>query len=1282
MKILHSGDIHIGEFPGPVADGINARLLDTLNCMDFLAQTADEQEVDAIIIAGDLFHKSKLWADEMLWEVQKATDWLNKLAHIAPVILLYGTPNHDNMEAFNTIRKLGHPNLYIFTQPDVRMVQTKSGSLQVAALPGFDKGYFRSKMPGLSAEEENSMFTQELSNCIMGLSAAVDPSIPSVLVSHYTVVGCQYENGDHIFMQNEVVLTPSTIDSTPFDLIALGHIHRAQKVDTCSKPTYYCGSINALTFNEEGQEKGFWIHEYGKESATSQNLGKCSWLHIGSKFIKTPYREFLTVEMDEELIKFQNEGLIGWEWSEEEGVEEGYSPCVKDKIVRVLYTCSDEVNKAFDKKNLEKQLYEAGAFHVTEIRPKSILVTVNRQALNENMSVEANLRQYLAEKGVSEEDVEEYLNTAASIIAEASSKTPAGKLIGLFEPVGIDVKNYRSYREESFDFTQITFAMVNGKNGIGKSALFMDAITDCLYEETREGELTGWITNSTDAKSGAITFTFRMGANKWRVSRTRTKSGKVTLNLAEEVNGEWQDRSGDKTVDTQQKIVELLGMDCDTFQSCVLIMQDKYGKFMEADREERMTVLANLIGLNQYELMEKLTKELITDANREVKLLHESINTLENSVSKAPALEEEKSDKASLLAKLSEDKKGKTNLLNEVKLNIASMEEKQKEIDRLNDDISKKRELVKGKIKSRDEWQGRIDRANELLKDEQDIAAKAEEHETLKTEIAILNSKKSQLGTLQSEKKKLEADKEQSENDFVNVSVQIDEINKTLQNEQDIKAKSDEYETSCREIDALEVKAKAYSDLNLKIQQLTSDKERIKIAAGADIDSKENEIFNLKKKALMLDSSNCIDPQNAKCNFLKDAIEARDSIIEKKENLKGIRDSWNTSIEMKENEFQTAIKERDGLGYNEESHKALKQKVISLKPYFEQAAKLEASRGTLEVLNTRKSDIEGRVETLERNVTEKAESIEALKKELEPLADKENRLLALREYPSKKEQIPAAKLEVQHGTEQVKALEDEIKSLTEDGQALKTKIDELLVQLAGLDEKKAKASELERAIADIQTSENEINQRIGAITHELEEIEKSREKLEDERKKAKLKAQEATRLIKLAEAFSQDGIPFQIIRTLVPELEVMSNDILGQMTGGRMTLEMRTEKVQKSSKKEVNALDILITDEHGTLPYLSKSGGQKVKSALAVAFALANIKAGRAGIQLGMMFIDEPPFMDAEGTEAYCDALETMHSRYPAMRVLAISHDESMKARFPQQITVIRTEQGSKVLVA
>ncbi len=134
------------------------------------------------------------------------------------------------------------------------------------------------------------------------------------------------------------------------------------------------------------------------------------------------------------------------------------------------------------------------------------------------------------------------------------------------------------------------------------------------------------------------------------------------------------------------------------------------------------------------------------------------------------------------------------------------------------------------------------------------------------------------------------------------------------------------------------------------------------------------------------------------------------------------------------------------------------------------------------------------------------------------------------------------------------------------------------------------------------------------------------------------------------------------------------------MTGGKTGAEFRIDRLQKQGKEKVS-LDIFI-EEYGksVLPYLSKSGGEKVKSSLSVILALAEIKSSSAGIQLGMLFIDEPPFLDGDGIQAYCDALETIQSRYSNIKIMAITHDPTMKARFPQNLDVVKTEHGSKVI--
>jgi len=235
--------------------------------------------------------------------------------------------------------------------------------------------------------------------------------------------------------------------------------------------------------------------------------------------------------------------------------------------------------------------------------------------------------------------------------------------------------------------------------------------------------------------------------------------------------------------------------------------------------------------------------------------------------------------------------------------------------------------------------------------------------------------------------------------------------------------------------------------------------------------------------------------------------------------------------------------------------------------------------------------------------------------------------------------------------------------------------------LTGMEELKATVAGVDAEIKAIREEQRQNSMELGSLEAELKAAAEKKEAVKEITAQIETLGVVAAGYEWLKKAFSQDGIPHNIIRTIIPVFEATATNILGQMSHGRMSVELVTEKTLKSnSKKEVTALDIIINDVGtGRLPYMSRSGGERVKAALSVILALAEIKSTKAGVQVGFLFIDEAPFLDGEGTQAYCDALETIQSRYNNIKVMAITHDESFKARFPQSITVFKDEDGSHV---
>ena len=262
MKILHTADWHIGQFKGPVVDGVNLRSQDTVKCLEYMVDVAIKERPDIVCISGDIFHQEQIgpvrYSDEMI----HATNIITSLAHFAGyVIVMRGTPNHDGSGQFRVLKRmlLNVNNVCVVTEPFV--IKTKYAD--IACIPGFDKQEFRAKFPGLSADEENLAWTKYISDMVFALRAECEKT--PILMAHYTVPGCNMESGQTSFFTNfEPVIPREALMAARYEAVLLGHIHRPQIIEGLDN-VFYSGAINAMNFNDEGQDRGFWIHEFNEK---------------------------------------------------------------------------------------------------------------------------------------------------------------------------------------------------------------------------------------------------------------------------------------------------------------------------------------------------------------------------------------------------------------------------------------------------------------------------------------------------------------------------------------------------------------------------------------------------------------------------------------------------------------------------------------------------------------------------------------------------------------------------------------------------------------------------------------------------------------------------------------------------------------------------------------------------------------------------------------------------------------------------------------------------------
>lgn len=1273
MKVLHTADWHIGQFKGPVVDGVNLRSQDTVKCLEYMVQVATEEKPDIVCVSGDIFHQEQIgpvrYSDEMI----NATNIITSLAHFAKyVIVMRGTPNHDGGGQFRVLNRmlLNVKNVSVVTEP----VVIKTPLADIACIPGFDKQEFRSKFPGLSADDENITWTKYISDMVLALRAGCEKT--PILMAHYTVPGCNMESGQTSFFTNfEPVIPREVLMTARYEAVLLGHIHRPQIIEGFDN-VFYSGAINAMNFNDEGQDRGFWIHEFNEKGT----------LIKGHRYT-TPYRQFCTITWDsDEVGNYIREGIM---YLHRTGIPEG----VADKIVRVRYSCTSEQKKALNIPLLQKNLYEVGAFYVADIEAESTIDITNRGLLSEESDPRLNLKKWLNEKAF--KNLDKIVELAEPIIAEAIKQSTTAEIHGVFKPVSISVRNYRNYKEESFDFSDISFCTINGVNGAGKSSLFMDAIVDCLFEETREGDCKAWIRGTEDARSGSIEFIFEIGNKRFRVARTRTKSGKPTLNLSQYEENEWRNLSKERIVDTQVEIEKLLGMDSMTFRSCALIMQDQYGLFLQAKKDERIAILGNLLGLGIYGVMELDARKKLADSRKELASKKEAVRIKTDFIKAQGKPEEELEAVEKDILKKQEELEN----LDASRRNLIECQEKiseaEKESEKTRNDLKECSEEYRAMANDLDHSKQTLTACNNLLELADAIREKAKQHSELslqlseaeKDVIKYKNAKRT-LDSYNEDSDRYQRIITKSKLRNEQIDSQISLLSSSVPT--DLEYRLEELNRKKEELDSQQEKRYRASVADHELQQIRSSYSQQISDAANKRDYHQTRLREIKQQEEFMKNSGCPDIENASCRFLAKAVDdVKNLPVER-----GCLQKFEKEIETLTSEMNKKVAEKQKkiweIGYNPDQLKLLLIQVNGLAKY--ERIKKDAEQNKLEIarLEAEKESNDKNIGQCEENLlqvklkaSEITETVNELSESVERQEQIKQQMTHLQTYVEQEKELPVYEERKQHVLERIENTEKEMEKLTDRKFILSS-------QLTGMDTMIEKmketfsadmVEETDRQIRSNKESLGELQIQKGVLLERLENIDTMRGEISTLNNGIAVAAGRADCYEALKQAFSQDGVPHQIIRNIIPHITDTTNNILGQMTGGTMGVEFVMERTVKGKDGDKATLDVLI-NEYGktTLPYASKSGGEKVKASLAVILALSEIKATAAGIQLGMLFIDEPPFLDDEGAQAYVDALETIRDRYSDVKIMAITHDDAMKARFGQAVTVIKTDDGSKVI--
>ncbi|UTZ32978.1 exonuclease SbcCD subunit D [Vibrio campbellii] len=258
MKFIHTSDWHLGR------QFHNVSLLDDQQAvLDQLIQYVEDNPVDAVVVAGDIYDRSvpPTIAIELLNKVVKRIcGELN-----TPMILISG--NHDGAERLGFgSEQMKNAGLHIISNFEDMLtpvvIETESaGQVAFYGMPYNDPEQVR-----FAYQEPVSTHDQAHKLLAEKITEQFQPEQRNVLVSHCFVDGA-------IESESERPLSIGGSDRVShehflnFDYVALGHLHQPQKKG--EEYIRYSGSLMKYSFGEQNQKKGFTLVEIDQNGFVS-----------------------------------------------------------------------------------------------------------------------------------------------------------------------------------------------------------------------------------------------------------------------------------------------------------------------------------------------------------------------------------------------------------------------------------------------------------------------------------------------------------------------------------------------------------------------------------------------------------------------------------------------------------------------------------------------------------------------------------------------------------------------------------------------------------------------------------------------------------------------------------------------------------------------------------------------------------------------------------------------------------------------------------------------------
>ena len=260
MRILHTSDWHIGHRLYE-----RSRIEEHRQFLDWLLTTLQENAVDVLLVAGDIF--------DTALPSSEATDlyyqFLFRLYRETHAHAIITAGNHDSpmrLAAPREFLRMGRIHVVgeIDSALDPIVLRNDKSAVAIAAVPYLSESEI---LPHVSLEtqiEKTERYRAMIKQLYQRHVDQMPKEIPKILMGHFVVHGGEESGSERIIQIGGS--TAVRIGDLPdgIDYMALGHLHRPQSIRGASYPIQYAGSPLPMTFKEALYDKKVYLLDLAK----------------------------------------------------------------------------------------------------------------------------------------------------------------------------------------------------------------------------------------------------------------------------------------------------------------------------------------------------------------------------------------------------------------------------------------------------------------------------------------------------------------------------------------------------------------------------------------------------------------------------------------------------------------------------------------------------------------------------------------------------------------------------------------------------------------------------------------------------------------------------------------------------------------------------------------------------------------------------------------------------------------------------------------------------------